>query len=105
VLAGFKGQRNSSAIFFNEFGVNLGFQIAGEPRPGFALVGCQLRLQQLVDGDRSDNQDDSHLDQNAQPTDWTANLDAVSQPAATELPLASRETGLRWSPRTQFGWD
>ena len=77
--AGFKGQRDSSAIFFDEFRVNLGFQIAGEPRPAFALVGCHLRLQQLGYGDRIDNQDDSHHDQNARLTDWTSNLDAVSQ--------------------------
>jgi len=70
VWAGFKGQRDSSAIFFEEFRINLGFQIVGEPRAGFALVGCHLRLQQLGNGDRSDNQEESHHDQNARLTGW-----------------------------------
>jgi hypothetical protein len=50
--------------------------MAGELRPEFALVGCQLRPQQIGPGDHSDNQkqDDSQHDQNAQPTDWTLSV-------------------------------
>ena len=60
--AGVKAQRDRRDIF-DGFRINLGFQIQGEPRPGFALVGCHLRLQRTGDGDRGDNQDDGHDDQ------------------------------------------
>src|SRR6267143_3403583 len=72
VRAGVKAQRDRRDIF-DGFRINLGFQIQGEPRPGFALVSCHLRLQRTGDGDRGDNQEDCHHDQSARLTNWTWN--------------------------------